>query len=42
MNFPRGLSNLELTVKAKAGDPNFEAPFPILAELEGIELSDIK
>jgi hypothetical protein len=41
MNLPRGLSALELLVKRKDGDPNAEARFPILAELGGIEISDL-
>jgi hypothetical protein len=42
MNFPEGLSTLQLSVKAKVDDPNAEPSFPILAEVEGIELSDIE
>jgi hypothetical protein len=38
MNFPRGLSTLRLTVR---GDPNTGESFPILAELDGLEISDI-
>jgi hypothetical protein len=41
MNFPEGLSTLELSVKAKDSDPNAWPSYPILAELDGIELSDI-
>ncbi len=41
MNFPRGLSYLQLSVKAKESDPNTGPSFPILAELDGIEISDI-
>jgi hypothetical protein len=41
MNLPRGLSFLELSVKAKNGDPNATPSFPILAELDGIEISDV-
>ena len=41
MNLPGGLSYLELSVKAKDSDPNTAPSFPILAELDGIELSDI-
>jgi hypothetical protein len=41
ISLPRGLSYLELSVKAKEGDPNTAPSFPILAELDGIELSDI-
>jgi hypothetical protein len=40
-NFPRGLSTLELSVKAKDGDPNAAPSYPILVELDGIELSNI-
>jgi hypothetical protein len=39
MNLPRGLSYLELSVKAKEGGPNPGISFPILAELDEIELS---
>jgi hypothetical protein len=42
MNFPRGLSALELSVKAKESDPNAGPSFPFLAELDGIEISDIE
>ena len=41
INLPRGLSTLQLWVKAKANDPSIEPSFPILAELDGIELTDI-
>ena len=41
MNFPRGVSTLQLSVKAKDSDPNTAPSFPIVAELDGIELSDI-
>ena len=41
MNFPRGLSYMELSVKAKESDPNAGPSFPVLAELDGIEISDI-
>ena len=41
MNFPRGLSTLQLSVKAKDSDPNTGPSFPILAELDGLEISDI-
>ena len=41
INFPRGLSYLQLSVKAKESDPNTGPSFPILAELDGLELSDI-
>ena len=33
---------MQLSVKAKEGDPNTVPSFPILAELDGIELSDIE
>ena len=41
MNFPGGLSYLELSIQAKNGDPNVAPSFPILAELDGIEISDV-
>jgi hypothetical protein len=41
MNLPRGLSNLELSVKANKSDPNVVPSFPILAELHGVEISEI-
>jgi hypothetical protein len=41
MDLPRGLSSLEVSVKAKGSEPNAEPSYPILAELEGIEISDI-
>jgi hypothetical protein len=41
MNLPRGLSYLELSVKAKESDPNAGLLFPVLAELDGIEVSEI-
>jgi len=41
MSLPRGLSTLELSVKAEDSDPNTVPSFPIVAELDGIELSDI-
>jgi hypothetical protein len=41
MNLPRGLSYLELSVKAKESDPNAGLLFPVLAELDGIEISEI-
>jgi hypothetical protein len=41
MNLPRGLSYLELSVKAKSNGLNTEPSYPILAELDGIEISDI-
>jgi hypothetical protein len=41
INLPRGLSGLELSVKARKSDQNMGLSFPVLAELDGIELSDI-
>jgi hypothetical protein len=41
MNFPRGLSALQLSVKAKDSDPNAGPSFPIVAEFDEVELSDI-
>jgi hypothetical protein len=42
LNFPLGFSTLELSVKTKKeSDSNPGASFPILAELDGVELSDI-
>jgi hypothetical protein len=41
MNFPQGFSILWLSVKAKGSDPNTGPSFPILAELDGLEISDI-
>jgi hypothetical protein len=41
MNIPRGLSYLELSVKGRKGDPNTGPSFPILAELDGVEISEI-
>ena len=32
---------MQLSVKAKEGDPNAAQPSPIRAELDGIEISDI-
>jgi hypothetical protein len=42
MNFPQGLSSLELSVEAKENDSNAEPSFPFVAELDGIEISDIE
>jgi hypothetical protein len=39
--FPRGPSYMQLSVKAKDSGPDTASSFPILAELDGIELSDI-
>jgi hypothetical protein len=41
MNLPKGLSYLELSVKAKESDPA-GLSFPELAELDGFEISDIE
>ena len=42
MNFPLGFSTLELSVKTKKeSDPNAGTSFPMLAELDGVEISDI-
>jgi hypothetical protein len=41
MNLPRELSFLELSVKAKESDPNAGLSLPVLAELDGVEISDI-
>jgi hypothetical protein len=41
INLPRGFSNLELSVKTKDSDPNAAPSYPILAELDGIELNDL-
>jgi hypothetical protein len=41
MNLPRGLSYLEVSVKAKGHELNTGPSYPILAELEGIEISVI-
>ena len=42
INLPRGLSGLELSVKARRSDQTAGLSFPVLAELDGIELSDIE
>jgi hypothetical protein len=42
MNFPRGLSRLRLSVKAKDSDPNNESSFPILAELDALKISELR
>jgi len=43
MNFPLGFSTLRLSVKTKKeSDSNAGPSFPILAELDGIEISDIE
>jgi hypothetical protein len=43
MQLPKGLSYLELSVKTKANKPSTDpSVFPILAQLDGIEISDVK
>jgi hypothetical protein len=42
INLPRGISDLELSVKARKSDQNAGLSVPVLAELDGIELSDIE
>jgi hypothetical protein len=42
MELPKGLSFLELSVKAKGSNPPADqSVFPILAQLDGLELSDV-
>src|SRR5271165_4693469 len=41
MNFPRGPSYMQLSLKTKESNSDTAPSFPILAELDGIELSDI-
>ena len=41
VNFPPGLSTLQLSVKPRDIDPNTGPSFSILAELDGVELSDV-
>jgi hypothetical protein len=42
MKLPKGFSFLELSVKAKGGDPPVgQSVFPILAQLDGVELSEV-
>jgi hypothetical protein len=42
LNFPPGFSTLQLSVQTKKeSDSNAEPSYPILAELDGVELSDI-
>jgi hypothetical protein len=41
MTLPKGLSYLELSVKAEENDPNTGPSFPTLAELDGLEISDV-
>jgi hypothetical protein len=42
MNFPRGISYLELSVKGNSNGLNTKPSYPILADLDGIEISDIE
>jgi hypothetical protein len=42
MKFPQGFSMLHLSVKAKNSGSKTEASFPAFAELDGIEISDVK
>ena len=42
VNFPRGPSYMQLSLKTKESDSDTAPSFPILAELDGIELSDIE
>ena len=39
--FPRGPSYMQLSVKAKGGEPNAAPSFPVLAQMDDFELSDI-
>jgi hypothetical protein len=41
MNFPRGLSTLQLSVKEQGKDPNIAPSSPIIAELDQLEISDV-
>jgi hypothetical protein len=41
VNLARGLSTLRLSVKAKDSDQNTGPSFPVLAKLDGVEISDI-
>jgi hypothetical protein len=41
MHFPRGPSYMQLRVKGKPSERNAAQPFPIVAELEDLEISDI-
>jgi hypothetical protein len=41
INLPRGLSTLQLWVKAKESDPNIERSSPIFALLDEVEISNI-
>jgi hypothetical protein len=40
VTLPRGLTTLQLSVKAEDTDRNADASFPVLAELDGLEISD--
>ena len=42
MIFPRGISKLQLSVKAKDSDPDTGPSFPIVAEMDDLKLSDIE
>jgi hypothetical protein len=42
IDLPRGPSYMLLSVNAKEGDPNGALSFPIVAELEDLEISDIE
>jgi len=41
IDFPSGPSYMQLSVKAKEGDPNTASSLPILAELDELEISDV-
>jgi hypothetical protein len=41
INFPRGLSTLELSVQAKESNPNLTPALPRLVELDDLDISDI-
>ena len=41
INFPRGPSYMQLSVKAKVSGPNTAQSFPIVAELEDLEINDV-
>jgi hypothetical protein len=41
INIPRGFSSLQISMEAKESDPSTTPSFPILAELDEVELSDI-
>jgi hypothetical protein len=42
VNFPKGLSKLNLSVKTKDRDSNSGPPFSALAKLENFEITDIE